>query len=436
MNDFQYGFRESCSTTLAAIELYESVTNALENNREVITISLDLSKAFDSLNHGILLAKLHKYGLRGVSFSWIKSYLTNRYQKVTLDGSCIQSLPAIDTTIKNECIACRMEGSDVTNNLSLSGLAKLQHGVPQGSILGPTLFIIYINDIIHSSNSFQFISYADDTTLLYSYPKKSNPSLHINGELSKVHDWLLCNKLLLNTKKTQAIAFKCTTPLTEIAIKCGTKDIQLVDKINFLGIIFDSKLTFKEHVKHVRKKVSCSLGIINRAKNLLSPDAKKQLYFALVHSHFTYGIELWGGIPKCNLYPLVRLQKRAMRIVANVRYNTETKGLFDKFRTLQIENIFKLQLNKLMFKAFHRKLPPGIQRFYMNNQQQRQTRQSFMNLAVKRRGNKIQNLRPSVSGPFLWNQLKVALRSKNNIAQFCSSLKKEILQEMAAVRVV
>ena len=166
LTDSQYGFRKNHSTAHALIELQDKILTAIHTNKFCIGIFMDLSKAFDVVDHKILLSKLEHYGVRGLPLSWFKSYLSNRSQYV------------------------------VYNNSS-SDFCSITHGVPQGSILGPLLFLIYINDLIHSSNKFDYIMYADDTTLIYSQPYNHNLQNDINAELDKVTKRFKSNRLLI-----------------------------------------------------------------------------------------------------------------------------------------------------------------------------------------------------------------------------------------------
>ena len=248
INPAQYGFIHGRSTVLAAVDLLETIGEALKNKQNTIAVSLDLTKAFDSLNHTILLDKLHHYGIRGLPLGWLTSYLASRSQITALCNGKIKSKPDLIT-----------------------------HGVPQGSILGPTLFLIYINDLPLVSSVLKFILYADDTTLLYSYPSAVNPSATLQTELNKVSNWLYSNQLKLNTKKTQAIIFPNGPNTQNVTLKIENTTVDFTQTLNFLGITFDPHLTFKSHIDKTRKKVSSCIGALYRVKNLLPMQYKLQL---------------------------------------------------------------------------------------------------------------------------------------------------------------
>ena len=217
----QYGFRENHSTQLAAVELIDRITQDLGRGNTPINICMDLSKAFDTLNHNILLSKLQLYGLSESALKLIQSYLTNRKQFVEINNT-----------------------QSTKNDITI--------GVPQGSVLGPLLFIIYINDIINSSTVFKFIIFADDTTLYTTLNLQEDTNKILNDELAKIYNWLNVNKLSLNVAKTKAMLFHM--PQKEIhhpQLKMAGSNIEFIDNFNFLGITINKHLNWAKHYGYI-----------------------------------------------------------------------------------------------------------------------------------------------------------------------------------------
>ena len=172
----QYGFRENHSTKHAILDLVNQIQINMGQSKYICGIFIDLRKAFDTVNHSILLSKLQHYGIRGIVKDWFSSYLLNRIQTTQI-------------------------GNDISEK------NRLLTGVPQGSVLGPLLFLIYINDIYNSSDKLQFYLYADDTNLLYADKSLRSLESIVNGELANIYNWLIANKLSLNIKKSNFVIF-------------------------------------------------------------------------------------------------------------------------------------------------------------------------------------------------------------------------------------
>ena len=224
---YQFGFRENHNSSLALMILLDEIYNSFNNKEFVIGVFLDFKKAFDTIDHDILLKKLFKYGIRGKAYNWIKSYLENRLQYVSFNDNYSSKLP----------ITC---------------------GVPQGSILGPLLFILYINDIANISSDILPILFADDTNLFFKGSNLQSVIDKINSELIKINEWLKANKLSLNTDKTNFMIFSSSTHndvMTNANVKINNTDISRVYSTKFLGVIIDSKLNFAEHINMIKNKV-------------------------------------------------------------------------------------------------------------------------------------------------------------------------------------
>ena len=298
--DYQFGFREKYSTYLALITLTEKISNALDEGKQVIGIFLDFSKAFDTVNHEILLLKLENYGIRGVALDWFKSYFSNREQYVTY----------------NNC-------KSTTRNLSC--------GVPQGSILGPLLFILYINDLCHVATRCFLMLFADDSNLFYTGDDLEALNREINEELGNILFWLEVNKLSLNVNKTHYIIFRSRNIATQdVHINVKNVTIDKVEYTKFLGVIIDEKLSWKQHIEYVRKKLSKSTGILSKARKYLPKECLKTLYYTFAYPYLTYCIHVWGKSFTTYIAVIAKVQKRLIRIITNSHYREHTSPLLKK----------------------------------------------------------------------------------------------------------
>ena len=278
--EHQFGFQKSRSTTLAVLDLSTRITKALDSGNYAASVFLDFAKTFDTVNHQISLSKLENYGIRGPAKDWFESYLKSRQQIVKIG----------DTLSEKIQIVC---------------------GVPQSSILGPILFLLYINDIKNSSKILKFFLYADDTsTLLISKSIQELESIY-NKELPYVTDWLNANKLTLTVEKLNLVLFRSTKKIVEtLNIKIKGEQIQEKHYTKYLGILIDNKLSWNCHIKNVNLKISKGIGILIKLRRYLPKGVLRALFYAFVQPHINYGLLVWGSATPSNLKPIKKIYRK------------------------------------------------------------------------------------------------------------------------------
>ena len=280
----QYGFRDNCSTQHAILDILNKIQSKIDAKLFSCGIFIDLKKAFDTVDHSILLHKLNHYGVRGIINTWFSSYLSKRSQSTQI-------------------------GSTVSNK------EEIVCGVPQGSVLGPLLFLIYVNDIYRCSQIFDFYLFADDTNLLYSNKDLKDLETVVNDKLIKVGDWLDANKLSLNTSKSNFVIFHpyqhkpdCTIQL-EIYNNDLKESVPLEQKtfVKYLGILIDNNLSWKYHIDYISSKVSKGIGMIARLRHLVPFATLLNIYRSLIEPYISYGLIAWGQAANIHLNKILIL---------------------------------------------------------------------------------------------------------------------------------
>jgi len=309
--------------------MQDRITNAIENNEYSVGIFFDLAKAFDTVDHKILLRKLEYYGIRGSQLKWFASYLDNRTQKVLCNGA-------------------------------LSKFALIKYGVPQGSNLGPILFLLYINDLALISPTLFFILFADDTNVFYSHGSWQELARIVYKELSKIADWFCANKLTLNLDKTNFILFRShrkAPPGDNLDLLINNTPIEQVESAKFLGVHIDQHLTWSIHINHISAKIAKNVGILTRIAYLLPKTTRLNLYYALIYPYLTYCNMIWSATYKTRLRKLITLQKRAIRLIAGIRKLEHTRPYFLELKLLTLDQIRDFQIGEFFYRLDQGLLP-------------------------------------------------------------------------------
>ena len=302
------------------MSIVEEIRQNLDNGIFSCGVFVDLEKAFDTVNHKNLLAKLDHYGVRSLANDWFRAYLSNRKQMVDLCSSA-------------------------------SSFKDVTCGVPQGSILGPLLFLLYINDMRHALKHSVVHHFADDTNLLYSHKNQNLLRKNMNSDLdSDLFQWLCANRLSLNVKKTEFIIFRPARTCLKDRVTLTLNGCKIFESTNikYLGIILDSRLSWKHHIFELSKKLSRSVGMLYKIKNM-GCDEKilLSLYYSLFQSHLSFGLVAWGSSTYAK--NLFLIQKRAIRAISGLSYNDSTVDSFKNLKILTLENLYHLKLDQLLF---------------------------------------------------------------------------------------
>ena len=333
----QYGFRRGHSTQQAIITLIDKITKSVNSDDFVISVFIDLKKAFDCVPTNILLAKLQAYGIRGDCIKWFKSYLTDRTQYVNFNGE-------------------------------QSAEHTLKCGVPQGSILGPLFFIIFVNDMFNVSNVLFNVLYADDTCIYISGSDINALFDVLNIELAALLEWLNANKLTLNVDKTFYMLFHRRRIKTDnLKLTIGQGTLKQTSQCKYLGLIIDNKLNWAAHIAHVKSKISKCVGILMKARPSLSRKCLLDLYYSFAYPYLIYCVELWGHAGDRLLYPLFLVQKKIVRIITFSAFLAHTAPIFQKLRLLPLCKIVLQRTSVFMFKLMNNMLPLAMNSLVVRN---------------------------------------------------------------------
>ena len=393
LSNSQSGFRRFHSTATALLEATNEWAYNIDLGNVNAVVFLDLKKAFDTVDHGILLSKLDAYGIRGVAGDWFKSYLSDRRQKCSV-------------------------------NCFLSTDQTLLCGVPQGTILGPLLFLMYINDLPNCLAHSKPRMYADDTHLSYASDNVLDIEMNLNEDLESVNEWLIVNRLTLNQSKTEFMLVgsrqRIRTFHTSPSLKIGVMPINQVSHTKSVGVHLDENLTWNEHINRLFKKIASGIGALKRIRSFVPGTTLQLIFNSLIQPHFNYCCVVWDNSNKSLADKLRKLQNRAVRILTFSSYDTNADALLKNIGWKKLQTQRKIQKAVMVHKSLYGPAPDYLQPLFVNRSSvaNYSLRDTERKLAIpKPRTNYLKNSF-SYTGAVLWNSLPIQMRQTNSLNHF------------------
>ena len=319
-NQVQFGYQNNISTQDAILHVTEKIYDNLHEKLSTLAVFIDFSKCFDTLNRNILLRKLEAYGIRGIPLQLFESYLSDRYQAVKVNDT-VSSFKLVNT------------------------------GVPQGSVLGPILYLIYVNELPYVSNLFSVCLFADDTTLIFESSNKSELLQKCNTGISVFYNWCCANRLSVNFSKTHTMLFSnILQPLDVSAIYMNGRIIDYASSVKFLGLIIDEKLKFNLHIDHISQKISKSAGMLYKLKQYVPIKTLTSIYRSFVDSYLNYCTVVFGKAFQVHIIKLEVAQRKCVRIVAGLPPLSHSNSIFYDLKLLKFKDIYNYNLGVYMYK--------------------------------------------------------------------------------------
>ena len=391
----QYGYRKNRSTSDAIYDLIGELVSNLDKKFHILSVFIDLKKAYDTCSHDTIIQKLKKLGISGSLLEWFKCYLTGRSQYLSFNNyeSCFRDIVI---------------------------------GYPQGSLMGVLLFNLTINDLHRCLRYANGILYADDTTIFVMGQNIKHLKTKLQSDLRSLSEWLQANKLKLNVKKTKVMIFSRDVIFEDVDLKIDNELIEVVNEFKFLGVWLDNRLSFLKHCEYVASNLIKTIYISQKV-NFLSQKHLKCIYNAHFNSRLTYAAGAWGTLLSKDQYNCIyKLQKRMLRIVCKKPFNSHTTPLFHVMKILMFKDLIQLCNLKVTFHVLEDSIGKGIiNHFEFSNYRTSRNK----NLIIRKHRSKLMNNCFIVKCVTLWNGLPMSIKSKANLYNFKKVVKLNMLSK-------
>ena len=397
----QYGYLSNRSTIDAMLDFTGNILDNINKGHYVLSLFLDMSKAFDSISHRTLFKKLEFYGIRGNVLLWFKSYLSNRYIKVK-----------------------------VKNIESDSYL--MTYGTPQGSVLGPLMYLILANDLVKSLKFCNCVTFADDTTVFASGNNLKFLFRKVNEDLKLLSDWFDSNSLTLNVEKSKYIIFRSKRKHMDQndikKIRLGDREVMRVSDIKFLGVTIDEFLEWEKQAKYVMSKMIAGNYSLCMVKNMLPVKSKLLIYNSNVNSHLNYGLSVWGPMLKDKDIKKIQVQQnKSIRNIFNVKARVRLNEFYKRGNILKVRDQIDLSLLKISFRYMNNLLPVRIVNLFELGNHEYNTRNRNHLRAIRHTAH---SYNKSFLGraPSLWLHLREVTKTQKTPKLFSKSYIKEVFK--------